>query len=116
MFYQQFYINSPFPLAIVKQSKTGGFLNANYYDSQQLFTMAEDFMIRSLQNHIDLGLITDRVVVLGKRNAKYIHKLNQKANLFGEIQVLDHPRYIQQYKYKERDRYIDQYLQILSGL
>lgn len=115
-FYNQFYINSPFPLAIVRQSKDGNFVNANYYDDPQLFEMVKDFMILSLKNHISLGIDTSEVFVLGKKNATYIQKLNKEINLFNKISVLDHPRFIQQYKSKEKEAYIEKYLLTLSGL
>ncbi|WP_294675137.1 SMUG2 DNA glycosylase family protein [uncultured Fluviicola sp.] len=113
-FYSQFYINSPFPLAIVRQSKTGQWLNANYYDDPALFEAVQDFMIESLEKHISLGLDTSKVFVLGKKNAVFIQKLNQKAHLFDRIEILEHPRFIQQYKSKEKHAYIDKYLLTLS--
>lgn len=112
-FYGDFYINSPFPLAIVRKSK-GKWVNANYYDDQGLFRDVKDFMIDSLKKHISFGLDTSEVFVLGKKNANFIFKLNQEAELFGEMTVLDHPRYIQQYKSKEKDLYIDQYILALK--
>ena len=48
-FYKQFYINSPFPLAIVRKTKEGNWLNANYYDDSNLFEMVKDFMIFGLK-------------------------------------------------------------------
>lgn len=36
-FYKQFYINSPFPLAIVQRTKENKWINANYYDDKNLF-------------------------------------------------------------------------------
>lgn len=72
--------------------------------------MTKDFMIQSLKKHISLGLDTSEVYILGKKNAKFIDKLNHEAQLFDKLVVLDHPRYIQQYKFKERDLYIDEYL------
>ena len=57
-FYSDFYINSPFPLAIIRESKDGNWLNANYYDDQKLFKILKGFMIESLKKHIDLGLDT----------------------------------------------------------
>lgn len=113
-FYNQFYINSPFPLAIVRQSKTGQWLNANYYDDPALFEAVRDFMIESLEKHISLGLDTSKVFVLGKKNAIFIQKLNQQAHLFDRIEVLEHPRFIQQYKLKEKQSYIDRYLLALG--
>lgn len=113
-FYSNYYINSPFPLAIVRDSGGGKFLNANYYDFEDLFLCVEDFMIDSLKKHIEIGLNTDEVYILGKKNAEFISRINDKTMLFNSIKVLDHPRYIQQYKSKEKNLYIDKYLSILK--
>ena len=75
-----------------------------------MFEAVKDFMIDSLKKHIGLGLDTSEVFVLGKKNADFIRKLNQEANLFERLTVLEHPRYIQQYKSKEKQLYIDKYL------
>ena len=109
-FYSQFYINSPFPLAIIRASKEGNWLNANYYDEKTLFEMVKGFMIESLKKHIEIGLDTSEVFILGKKNADFISKLNKQEKLFGKMTVLEHPRYIQQYKSKEKELYIDKYL------
>lgn len=114
-FYQNFYIHSLFPLAIIRQTTGGKWVNANYYDDPSLLQMTEDFSHSSLQKQIDFGLDTSEVFVLGRKNAKYIEKLNKKANLFDRIIILDHPRYIQQYKAKEKQVYIDKYLSALNG-
>lgn len=113
-FYKDFYINSPFPLAIIRQVKGGQWLNANYYDDVILFEMVKDFMILSLKKHISLGLDTSEVFVLGKKNAKFLHKLNKEAKLFERMVILEHPRYIQQYKSKEKQAYIDKYILALN--
>jgi hypothetical protein len=112
-FYSDFYINSPFPLAIIRQSTDGNFVNANYYDDKALFEALKPFMIESLKNHIRLGLDTSKVYILGKKNAEFISKINKEENLFDKLIVLDHPRYIQQYKSKEKIVYIEKYLRVL---
>ena len=109
-FYSQFYINSPFPLAIIRATKERNWLNANYYDDKKLFEMVKGFMITSLKKHIEIGLDTSEVYILGKKNADFIHKLNKEEKLFDRMTVLEHPRYIQQYKSKEKELYIDKYL------
>lgn len=114
-FYRDFYINSPFPLAIVRKSK-GSWINANYYDDKELFNDVKDFIIDSLKKHISLGLDTSEVFVLGKKNADFISKLNEEAELFHQMTVLEHPRYIQQYKSKEKDLYIDKYILALRNI
>lgn len=113
-FYADFYINSPFPLAIIKEVKPGQFLNANYYDDAQLFLNVKDYMIETLRKHFELGLDRKEVFVLGKRNAIFIDKLNREAELFDKLTILEHPRFIQQYKSKEKDLYIDKYLNAFS--
>ncbi|HRD58353.1 MAG TPA: SMUG2 DNA glycosylase family protein [Ferruginibacter sp.] len=113
-FYSECYINSPFPLAIIRQNKNGQWLNANYYDENDLFESLKPFMIQSLKIHISMGVFTNEVYVLGKKNAEYINKLNSQENLFDKIVVLEHPRYIQQYKSKEKEWYICKYLEALQ--
>jgi len=113
-FYRDIYINSPFPLAIVRKSKNT-WINANYYDDKELFNAVKDFMIDCLKKHISLNLDTSEVFILGKKNAEFISKLNSEANLFDKMTVLEHPRYIQQYKSKEKDLYIDKYILALKN-
>lgn len=112
-FYQSFYINSPFPLAILRMAVSGTWLNANYYDDPSLFSSVKKFMITSLRQHIQLGLDTKKVFILGKKNATFVHKINREERLFENLVVLEHPRFIQQYKFKEKQQYIDKYLNAL---
>ena len=109
-FYNDFYINSPFPLAIVRKASDGKWLNANYYDEEALFKSLKDYMIETLKKHITLGVDTQKVFVLGKKNATFLEKLNKETALFGKMVVLEHPRFIQQYKSKEKELYIDKFL------
>ncbi|ALR31607.1 hypothetical protein ATE47_14315 [Chryseobacterium sp. IHB B 17019] len=108
-FYRDIYINSPFPLTIVRKSK-GSWINANYYDDKELFNDVKDFMIDSLKKHLSLHLDISEVFILGKKNADFISKLNREAKLFDKMTVLEHPRYIQQYKSKEKELYINKYI------
>ena len=110
-FYRDFYINSPFPLAIIRETGRGNWVNANYYDDPKLFAAVKEYMIESLRAHIAIGVHTDHAFVLGKKNLDFINKLNKEAHLFQRFTVLEHPRYVQQYKSKEKQLYIDKYLQ-----
>lgn len=115
-FYSEFYINSPFPLAITRKGKNGGYLNANYYDDKILFQNLENFMVETLKKHVSFGVNTTEVFALGVKNATFLNKINDREKIFEKITVLEHPRYIQQYKSKEKDYYIDKYLLAFSGL
>lgn len=115
-FYSQFYINSPFPLAIIRKKGPNKWVNANYYDDTGLFEIVKGFMVESLRNHISLGLDTEEVYILGKKNGVFINRLNEEFRLFKRCVSLEHPRFIQQYKFKERQFYIDKYLLTLNPL
>lgn len=114
-FYKEFFINSPFPLAII-HNKKGNWVNANYYDDKKLFEAVKPFMIKSLNKFINFGLDTNEVYILGKKNAAFLDKINNEEKLFEKMTVLEHPRYIQQYKSKEKEIYIDKYLIALNQI
>ena len=114
-FYKNFYINSPFPLAIIRRTKDGKWLNANYYDDLTLFKSVKSFMVESLKKHISLGLDTSEVFVLGKKNAAFIQKINREEKLFDKLSVLEHPRFIQQYKLSNKQAYIEKYIATLKA-
>ncbi|KXK39213.1 MAG: hypothetical protein UZ09_BCD002001068 [Bacteroidetes bacterium OLB9] len=80
-FYSRFYINSPFPLAIVRHTQNGVWLNANYYDDPALFASVKAFMIESLINHINTGLDTSEVYILGKKKC-VLHSKTQPRSQF----------------------------------
>lgn len=115
LFYKDFYINSPFPLAIVKSSINSQWLNANYYDQISLFEALKPSIIKTMEQHIQMGLKTKKVYILGKKNAQFLERINKEVKWFDEAVVLDHPRYIQQYKFKEREHYIHQYVRLLKS-
>jgi hypothetical protein len=47
-FYNRFYINSPFPLAITRTNFEGKETNYNYYDSAALMKVVHQFIIKSM--------------------------------------------------------------------
>lgn len=115
LFYRDFYINSISPLGFLRLNKKGNWVNCNYYDYESLFLTLEDWMISTLKKQISFGLETDVCYVLGKKNARYLERINKKEKLFGCLVVLDHPRYIVQYKSRLKEDYIREYLDKLTS-
>lgn len=112
-FYQDYYINSLSPLGFVEKNSKGNWVNCNYYDYEPLFEQTEAFIVSSLKKQIRFGVSTEDCIVLGKKNARYLRIINEKEKLFDKITIVDHPRYIVQYKSKEKEKYIAEYLQKL---
>lgn len=113
-FYQDYYINSLSPLGFIEKNAKGNWVNCNYYDYEELFRQTEAFIVSSLKKQIGFGIDTRECIVLGKKNAKYLKRINEKEKLFGSITIVDHPRYIVQYKSKEKEKYLTDYLEKLK--
>lgn len=113
-FYSRYYISAVSPLGFVAQNKKGNWINFNYYDSAEVIKTMEPFFLECLTNQLNFGIDTTVCYVLGKKNARYISQLNSKENLFKSVVVLEHPRYIQQYKSSLKEQYINSYLDKLE--
>ena len=49
------------------------------------------------------------------RTTNFLRKLNEQYKFFGEIVPLPHPRFIMQYKLKQKEAYIERYLKELCN-
>jgi len=105
-FYANYFITSVSPLGFLKNG-----LNLNYYDDKKLQTVATPFIINSIQKQISLGFKTDFCICIGgDKNLKFLSALNQEYEFFDEIVPLPHPRFIMQYRRKQKESYVQQYL------
>jgi hypothetical protein len=114
-FFSRFFINSPSPLGFVKATVNGKEINYNYYDNRDLLESIYPFLIKSIRNHISLGIKTDVAFCLGTgKNYKILSDINKAHKFFDKLIPLEHPRYIMQYKSKQKHLFIDKYLKALS--
>jgi hypothetical protein len=105
-FYNNYFITSVSPLGFIK-----GGLNMNYYDDKSLQQAVTPFIINSVQKQIALGFKTDFCICIGgDKNLKFFSALNREYKFFDEIVPLPHPRFIMQYRRKQKEKYIQQYL------
>ena len=115
-FYKDLYINSISPLGFVIKDKIGREKNYNYYDSKTLTKVLKPFIIQSIKAQLDFGIDTHTCYCLGTgKNYKFLSALNEEMGFFENIIALEHPRYIMQYKSKQKQFYIDRYLEVLKG-
>ena len=72
-------------------------------------------MLESLQRQLAFGIRRDACFCFGMgKNAAFIEKLNDRYGFFEKIVPLEHPRYIAQYKWKERREYINKYISLFG--
>lgn len=111
-FYSRFYISSVVPLGFTSDNTKGGVVNYNYYDSKKLTESVYGFIIESLNTQLQFGINRDVCFCLGTgQNFKFLLKLNSELKIFKNIIPLEHPRYVMQYKTKNKQYYIDKYLE-----
>lgn len=114
-FYQQFYIHSICPLGFTKIGENGKETNYNYYDSPALLKSVYPFIVENIRKQIEMGFETEVCFCFGTgKNEAFFRKLNEAHQFFKKIVALEHPRYIMQYKSKEKALYIDKYLRAFS--
>lgn len=111
-FYSQFYISAVSPLGFVKEGK-----NLNYYDDPALLRRIEPFAVTCIRTQLSWGLMQDHCFCIGEGdNFRFLQHLNQQHGFFRELVPLPHPRYIMQYKLRQKADYIQLYKKRLSAL
>ena len=92
-------------------------MNYNYYDAPALIkTLWPDLQHSLRQQVADFGLRRDVAVSLGRRNGEFLKKLNNELGLFDKIVVLDHPRYLMQYRRRDLEANVTKYIKTLGDL
>lgn len=116
-FYSNFLISSVSPVGFIHKNSLGNWTNYNYYDSKELFKRCTPFIKKSMGKMLQMPVNREVAICLGKgKNFKHLSELNHKFNWFDQIIPIEHPRYILQYKRKEVDHYIQQYLALYRSI
>lgn len=111
-FYSRFYISAVSPLGFVKNGK-----NLNYYDDPVLLRRIEPFAVTCIHTQLDWGLQRNVCFCIGEgENFRFLQRLNQQQGFFRELVPLPHPRFIMQYKLRQKADYIQLYKKRLSAV
>lgn len=115
MFYSDFYISAVSPLGFTMEEKTGKKLNYNYYDNRKLTEAVYNFIIENLEKQLEFGIFRDVCFCLGTgKNFRFLLKLNEEYHFFEKIEPLEHPRFIMQYRSKDKESFIKMYIEKLT--
>lgn len=111
-FYRDFYITATSPIGFVKDNK-----NYNYYDSKALQESLDEFIFENIKKQLAFGMRSRDIICVGQgKNLKYLEALNTKHQLWGKIYTVPHPRWVMQYRRKEKEKYIGEYLKVFEKL
>ena len=115
-FYSDYFISSVSPLGFTYKSRTGKRTNYNYYDSKKLTEAVKEFITGSIRRQLEWGIECDVCFCLGSgKNYDFLSKLNNEQGFFQRIEPLEHPRFIMQYRSKQKQIFIDRYIRKLKN-
>lgn len=104
-FYKSFFITAVCPLGFTSSGR-----NLNYYDRPDLTEAISPFIQIATERQLKFGSMRDKAFVLGEgQNFKFISRLNERKGYFREIIPLPHPRWILQYRRKQKQEFIEAY-------
>ncbi len=102
-FYRRHYAGAAFPLSILRKEKY-----CNYYDRN-----LPDEISKSIPGMVarqaEIGHAGVLVIVGSGQNAKILKRINDKLGIFSDVLVVEHPRYVMQYKSAELERYLEKF-------
>jgi hypothetical protein len=91
-------------------------VNFNYYDRTSFAKALAPYLLEQIRAQIELAGKNERIIVFGTgKNLKFLTQLNKEFHFTPELVALEHPRYIMQYKYRDRDTYIAKYLEAFTS-
>ena len=115
-FYKDFFMSFVCPLGITNINAKGKEINCNYYNNKILENKLYEFMIRTLKKQISFGIETSICYCIGSgENFKFLTKINKQYKFFDKIIPLEHPRFIMQYNSKDKDKYLNKYIDALKN-
>lgn len=111
-FYRDFFFTTVMPLGLLKNDK-----NYNYYDDLQTQKALEPFIEETLLKQMSFPQAKPNIICVGQgKNLKYLKDFNDKHHCFESIDVLPHPRWVMQYRRKDKQKYIDAYLEVFGRM
>jgi len=111
VFADHFYLTAVCPFGFVCDGK-----NINYYDVPALQRELEPYIVDSLRKQIELGARRDVAIVIGTgKNATFLTRLNEVHHFFDRLHVVEHPRFIMQYRRKRLDEYLEKYASLCAS-
>lgn len=105
-FYRWFYLSALCPLGFTRDGT-----NLNFYDDRLLMDRAIPFIVESLRAQLSFPLRREVAIVVGSGVLHRIaERINSQHRFFDQLLVLEHPRYIMQYRRRFLADYIERYV------
>lgn len=111
-FFADVYLTALCPLGFVRNG-----VNINFYDDIKLQQRLTPGIVSWVKQQIGFGVRTDNTMVLGTGKLKQFFEKHVREQCgFQHVTYLEHPRYIMQYRRKERPKYVRLYVENLQRI
>ncbi len=111
-FYGDFLFTTVLPFGLLKNGK-----NYNYYDDKETLAYFEPLIVECIRKQMAYPGDRRYIATVGQgKNLAYLKALNSRYRFFDTIELLPHPRWVMQYRRKEKEKYIQLYLDVLHNL
>lgn len=110
-FYKYFFITSVSPLGYIRNG-----VNLNYYDDKKLQEAVTPFIVDCVNRQLTWNVNREKsICVGGEKNFKFFAKLNDEHGWFNKVIPLPHPRFILQYRRKQKETFLRMYMDVLNS-
>ncbi len=109
-FFSRFYLTAVSPFGFVAHGK-----NINYYEIEFIRNHWRPFLIECLKKQLRAGGKRNIAFILGQgENYRFIKTLNNDQKIFDKLIPLPHPRWVMQYRFLQRMKYVRLYVKALT--
>ena len=108
IFFEDFFLSAVCPIGFERNG-----VNRNYYD-KEIFGTIKHYLVSTLKRQCALGAECVAIVLGMGNNQRVFDKLNDEYCFFESVHVLEHPRFIMQYRRKYVDEYLLKYQQTFN--
>lgn len=107
--FSKVFLTALYPFALIQNGK-----NYNYYDNKSFALQLKKDIIKNISAQISFGARRNFAIILGKKNADHFIPINKEMKFFDKLIILEHPRYIMQYRLKSVEHYIKKYIEVIN--
>ena len=105
LFFSRYFLTSLSPFGFTWKGK-----NRNYYDTPALYSALKPWIVSSFKAQLEAGACRETAFSLGQgKNYSILRELNREYGFFKEIRPLPHPRWVMQYRLKEKENFPHMY-------
>ncbi|HLF35508.1 MAG TPA: uracil-DNA glycosylase family protein [Cyclobacteriaceae bacterium] len=110
-FFSRFYLTAVSPIGFIRTGK-----NINYYELEFIRNKWKPFFIKCLESQVGAGGNREKAFILGQgENNTYFKKLNDEYGFFSELVSLPHPRWVMQYRFRQKSYFANKYIKKLTA-